>query len=87
MRRLMRDEACMLFTPLRAGAAHIMQLRSVWIEHSPLLPNDRIETKRWRAGSQQLGQDVGIRECCHSNLHHVHQRKLTVGVAVYMGAQ
>jgi len=75
VRRLMRDEACMLFTPLRAGTAHIMQLWPVWIEHSPPLPSDRIETKRWCAGSQELGQDVGIRESCHSNLHHVHQRK------------
>src|SRR6516225_4169509 len=73
--RLMRDKACMLFTPLRAGAAHVMQLRPVRIEHSPPLPNDRIETERWRAGSKELAQDVGIREPCHSNLHHVHQRK------------
>ena len=60
MRRLMRDEACMLFTPLRAGAAHIMQLRPVWIEHSPPLPNDRIETNRWRAGSQELGLNIRL---------------------------
>ena len=50
--RLMRDEARMLFTPLWAGAAHKMQLRPIWIEHSPPLPNDCIKAECWCVGSK-----------------------------------